>query len=172
MNKAHRFSNNWHNLPVEYALSNIKYLQENYKNYSITVFSESHIKLGEDIVITSNTYEGKTLYIINGLYSPELDKELKYLCDLCTGAASPTAKISHWCENNVRGFVQAMGYTAAVAAVVGLGFGVHSGIKKVKQNKEQYIQTGRGSIKTRSCDLHLQIRTVQGCGCKITRKRR
>ena len=140
MNKAHRFSNNWHNLPVEYALSNIKYLQENYKNYPITVFSESHIKLGEDIVITSNTYEGKTLYIINGLYSPELDKDLKYLCNLCTGTASPTAKISHWCENNVRGFVQAMGYTVAVAAVVGLGFGVHSGIKKVKQNKEQYIQ--------------------------------
>lgn len=140
MNKAHRFSNKWHNLPVEYALSNIKYLQENYKNYPITVFSESHIKLGEDIVITLNTYEGRTLYIINGLYSPELDKELKYLCDLCTGAASPTAKISHWCEHHIRNFVQVIGYTAVATILVGLGFGINGGIKKAKQSKEQYVQ--------------------------------
>lgn len=140
MNKAHRFSNNWHNLPVEYALTNIKYLQENYKNYPITVFSESHIKLGEDIVITINKYEDKTLYMINGLYSPDLDKELKYLWKLCDGTLSPAEKISHWCTENARVFVQTASYATLVAAIVGLGFGVHGCTKKIKDKKEQYVQ--------------------------------
>ena len=124
MNKVHRFSKYWRNMPVEYALSNIKYLQQNYKKYPIVYPSESQINLGEDIVITINKYEDKTLYMINGLYSPDLDKELKYLWKLCDGTLSPAEKISHWCTENARVFVQTASYATLVAAIVGLGFGV------------------------------------------------
>jgi hypothetical protein len=140
MSQAHRFSKYWRNLPVEYALSNIKYLQQNYKKYPIVYPSESQINLGEDIVITINKYEDKTLYMINGLYSPDLDKELKYLWKLCDGTLSPAEKISHWCTENTRVFVQTAGYATLIAAIVGLGFGAHSCTKKIKDKKEQYIQ--------------------------------
>ncbi|MBQ1997649.1 MAG: hypothetical protein II238_04325 [Alphaproteobacteria bacterium] len=140
MSQAHRFSKYWRNLPVEYALSNIKYLQQNYKKYPIVYPSESQINLGEDIVITINKYDDKTLYMINGLYSPDLDKELKYLWKLCDGTLSPAEKISHWCTENARVFVQTAGYATLVAAIVGLGLGVHSCTKKIKDKKEQYVQ--------------------------------
>lgn len=133
-------------MPVEMALSNIKYLQTNYKKYPVYFLSENQIKLGEDIMITQQ-YDQKTyqpIYTINGLQSSMIDAELKYLWALCTDTATPRDKISHWCAQNTPVFVQLAGYTIGVAAVVVFGVYVSNGIRQYNQRRdakqEQYIQ--------------------------------
>lgn len=141
-----KFIKNWKNMPAELALSNIKYLQENYKKYPIYFLSGCQIKLGEDILITAQhdqkTY--KNIYTINGFDSPIVDKELQYLWMLCTDTATYKDKMSHWCEKNAPNFVRVTGCAVAATALVSLGVGTYNGIKNYRQEKadklEQYVQ--------------------------------
>lgn len=140
MNQTHKFTKYWRKMPADHVLNNVKYLQQNYKKYPMVISSENQINLGDDIIITKNTYDNKTLYTINGFYSPVTNKELKYLWALCKNTATSADKTLHWCEHHIPNFVQVIGYTAAATILVGLGFGINGGIKKAKQSKEQYVQ--------------------------------
>lgn len=105
MSEKRIFKDDWSDLSDNQVLENIKYLQENYKKYTISIPDCTRVLIGNVLICRKRMGEySKTFYVINNKeYCREtnIGKEIIDLAHFCrTDTISFKEKLVKWIEKN------------------------------------------------------------------------